>query len=215
MMLQYRGLRRTSEPAVEPVTAASAEWVAHSRLRGGGETALVNMYLKAARIDAEKNMSRALITQSWTLTLDRWPGTQGERPALHEPVFDRSDTWVRIPYPPLQSVTSVKTYDVDDVATTVTVATVFYVDTNREPGRLCLRSGQSWPSNNRLTSRIEIVFEAGYGNVATDVPEDIRLGIFQHGMWLYEHRGGVGCGFGLHESGAEALYSAHRIWKLA
>jgi hypothetical protein len=214
--MQYQGLRRTTDATVEPVTAGDALWVAHSRLRGGGEEALINMYLKSARKDAEKNMGRALISQSWTLTLDRWPGTQGDWwEDLHNPASDRSDTWVELPNPPLISITSVNTYDVDDVATPITVADVFYVDTNREPGRLCLRSGQSWPSDTRLCSRIEIIYKAGYGTTVDDVPEDIRLGIMQHGMWEYEHRGAVDCGNGLLRSGAEAKYAAHRIWKLA
>ena len=127
---------------------------------------------------------------------------------------NRSNTWLELPYPPLQSVTSVTTYDTNDNPTVVTVADVFIVDTNKEPGRLALRSGQSWPSDTRQVVRIEIIYKVGYGDAAEDVPEDIRMGIINHALWKYEHRGMQGCGTGLLASGAAAEYAEHRIWTL-
>ncbi|NIP96558.1 MAG: hypothetical protein GWO24_25240, partial [Akkermansiaceae bacterium] len=84
---------------------------------------------KAARTLAEQVQGRALITQTWDLTLDGWP----------------AKGYFELPRAPLQSITSIKYYDEDDTEATVDSGT-YFVDIASEPGRVVLNSGESWPS---------------------------------------------------------------------
>ncbi|MHB0929186.1 MAG: head-tail connector protein [Candidatus Nanopelagicales bacterium] len=82
-------------PAVEPIVAGDLE--IHSRLGTGniaalGETAAVALFISAIRQRCEAITRRQLITASWDLVLDGFPGAR-------EPI--------EIPLPPLQSVTSI------------------------------------------------------------------------------------------------------------
>ena len=207
-----RGLRLTTAPAVEPVLFADIH-PDHLKLTGEHERTYIEGLITTAREEAEQFTRRAFIDQSWTLTLDHWPGgTRDWWDDLHTPAQTASDLYLELPYPPLDSVTSIKTYDTADVVTDVVIATVFYEDRNTEPARLVLRSGQSWPINTRRGGRIEIIYKAGYGTTGADVPGAIKHGIKLHTAWLYEHRGdGAATGDSMLQSGAAGRYSGYRI----
>jgi len=76
---------------------------------------------------------------------------------------------VDLPYPPLQSVTSVTTYDRDN-ASSVFSSSLYSVDL--QSGRLYLNEGEVWPTNLRDHAAVEIVYVAGYG--AASVPAPIK-----------------------------------------
>lgn len=209
------GLRRTTEPKSDPVTVE--DLVKHFRLRAfdEDERTYLNGQIPAARGMVERFLGRALITQSWTMTLDAWPG--GERDwwdAVHTPRTTPSSGYLELPYPPLESVTSVTTYDDSDTATAITVATYFYVDTNSEPGRLVLRAGQNWPIDTRAGAKGKIIYVAGYGGAGEDVPAQIRLGIMTLALWLYENRGDKVARNPLGSSGAAGILESYRVLSL-
>lgn len=138
-------------PTEEPITTAEAK--AHLRQTEADEDALIDDLILQAREWTESAIERALVTQTWDLFLDAFP-----------------DGDLRVPLPPLQSVTSVKYTDVDAVTTTF-AASNYYVDTVMEPGRIVLSSGISWPSVAlRPANAVEVRFIAGYG-LAVDVPQ--------------------------------------------
>jgi len=215
MSTLLRGLRRTTDPAVEPVLFADIH-PDHLRLTGEHERGYVESLISMAREEAEAYMHRALIEQSWTLTLDVWPG--GSRDwwdEIHRPTDTPSNLYLELPYPPLISVTSIDTYDTADVVTPITVADYFVTDTNSEPGRLVLRSGQTWPIDTRRGARIKVIYKAGYGLAGANVPVGIRHGIKLHVAWMYEHRGdGAQTMESIYASGAAARYSGYRILSL-
>ncbi len=205
-------IKRTTPPATTPVTVKQAQdWLGVS-----GDDAILRRLILAATGMAERYMRRALITQTWTMAIDEWPGG----------VVDWWDAWhavtqveggedvLELPYPRLQSVTSVTTYDVDDTASSVTVADYFIVDTNAEPGRLVLRSDQAWPADTRIGVRAEIVYVAGYGSDDADVPDDIKQGLLNLVTWQYEHRGDCDAGSALAKSGATGYLGPHRVMGL-
>jgi hypothetical protein len=59
-------------PGEEPVTLAAAK--AWCRIDGTDEDALVGALIAAARLNVESTTSRALVTQSWRLTVECPPG---------------------------------------------------------------------------------------------------------------------------------------------
>ena len=67
-------------------------------------------------------------------------------------------------------------------------ASRYYVDNVREPARIVLRKGETFPTALRVANAIKILYVAGYTSAFT-VPEPIRMGMLQHIAYLYEHRG--------------------------
>lgn len=166
------GLILTAGPAVEPVSLTEAK--AHCRVDIADDDTLIGNLIKAARLYVESvcRPRRALISQSWKLFLDAWP----------------AGDMLELAVAPLVSVTSLIYTDQNGVATTWS-ATNYQVDALSEPGRLRLKSGESWPSVTlRELNGLEITFAAGYGAASTAVPEGFRQAILLLvGNW-YENR---------------------------
>lgn len=157
------------EPAAnEPVSLDEAK--AQLRVDGDDENDFITGLIAAARGYFEETAHRALISQTWRVTLDEW--------------FDE----IELPRAPLQAVTFIKYRDADGVQATVDSST-YLVDTESEPGRIVLAKSQSWPSGelHRLNP-IQITYVAGYGDEADDVPATMRQAIkLLIGHW-YENR---------------------------
>lgn len=155
-------------PAIEPFSLEDAK--SHCRIVIGDEDNDVMRWIRAARTKVERDTGRALLTQTWDLSLDAFYGPGG--------YFVADFGWPRygartitIPYPPLQSVTSVT---VTDTAGTETVwsATNYIVDTASEPGRIALTDTGSWPSSLRIFQPGRIRFIAGWTD-PTLIPGDL------------------------------------------
>lgn len=159
MSYPVRRAERVSEPAVEPVSVGESK--TFLRIDGTTEDALLADLAQAARIVAEQETGLSLITQSWKLV-------------FNDGVAQR----VPLPHGPIQSITSV---------------TIF-----SEAGEETLIDSDSYhldASNQTLVfetipygHRIEIIYVAGFGDAADDVPADIVQGVLLHTAWLYEHR---------------------------
>jgi uncharacterized phiE125 gp8 family phage protein len=89
---------------------------------------------------------------------------------------------------PVVSVESIKYYNDSDVQSTWETSN-YYVDTFSEPARIVLRQGGTYPTDLRVSNGIEINFTVGYGTSPANVPEAIKVAIFQYITYLYEHRG--------------------------
>jgi uncharacterized phiE125 gp8 family phage protein len=176
-------------PAVEPVLLADA--LSQARIDTSADDTLVGYLITAARQWAENYTGRAFITQSWQMALDLGP-VMMERwwDGVREgPVTGLDEiTAIALARPPLQAVTGVQYFDNCDNAT-VWPSSNYFVDTVREPGRLALRLGATWPVPSRLTNGIIISYTAGYGADGTSVPEQIKTAIRQLIAHWYENRG--------------------------
>lgn len=197
-MPQALNLERITAPALEPLSLNEVKQQLRLEDQDGEDAALIAGLIRAARQQAESYLGRALITQSWSLWLDRWP-TEGK-------------AWVALPRPPLQSVAFMKSYDEADAATVVPAAD-YFVDSSGEPGRVVLRKGVAAPEARRAAKGLEIRFNAGYGDDPHDVPEDIRAGLLLLIAHLYENRGDRPSG-AMSLSGAAQLWQAHRVLRL-
>lgn len=188
----YRGHRRIAEPAVEPVSIA--ELKAQLRIDGTSEDAELALYITAAREQIEELTGRALITQSWRLTLDQWPGSRRvwwdgvQQGAIGDIEGAQAFNAVQLPRYRLQSVDEIRVFNEDGAGSTVSVSD-FVIDTEQEPGRLVLRSGAVWPVALQTANAVEIDYTAGYGDTQAEVPAAIRLAILQMAASAYQHRG--------------------------
>lgn len=185
------GLSLATAPAEEPLTTAEAKL--HLRVDGSDDDALIARLVAAARRSAEHETKRALVTQTWDWTLDGFP------------------RWFEVPKPPLQSVDEI-TY-LDDAGAEQTLPTsVYRVDAAREPGRITLGYGQTWPSTYPVASAVTVRFVAGYGAAAA-VPEDIKAAMLLTIAHWYRNREAVNVGNIVTEMpmGAKMLIGPHEI----
>ena len=157
----------TTVPIIEPVTLAEAKL--HLRVVDDEEDNLIASLIKAAREWCEGFQNRAFITQTITLTLDKFPK-----------VFT-------VPQPPLISVTSIKYIDTAGVQQILSDS-VYDIDSQDEPGRIALAHNQSWPNLRGDINSVEVVYVAGYGTTADSVPERVKAAIKLLVGHLYEHR---------------------------
>jgi hypothetical protein len=208
---QYRGHALVNPPASEPVTLS--EFKAHIKHPGGNdEDAILSLYISAAREYCEEITGLALITQTWRMTLDRWPT---EREPWWDGVRDgaigalySSGRASDIPLPsyPLQSVTGI---DVDSAA--INVGNTFIVDTQQKPGRLVLKFGSALPQHVEAANAIQITYVAGYGSDSSMVPAALRLALLQMAAYLYTHRGDdCAAADAASESGALAIFNRYK-----
>jgi uncharacterized phiE125 gp8 family phage protein len=156
-------------PAAEPVTLAEAK--AHLRIETPQEDTLIASLILAARLFVERSLDVALITQHWSLYLDRWP----------------ADGAVPLPLPPVQAVTFVRVYD--DAGNAQTVAPDQYqLDAVSAPPRLRHRLSAHWPQPGRRMNGVEIGLKLGFGDSAADVPAPLRQAILLLVSHWYEIR---------------------------
>lgn len=213
---QQRANRLVTAPGSEPIT--TTELKTHLRLSGSSEDTYLGNLITAARQHIENITGLAFISQTWKLTLDKWPGQSNEpwwNGVVEGPrnMFDTSCRELILPRFPLTSITSVTTYDEASNDTSVTVANVFDIDTASWPGRIALQSGATWPIALRRINAIEIVYVAGYAN-SDAVLQFLKQALLQTTGYMYQHRGDCSTSSAFIKSGASSLietYSRARI----
>lgn len=165
------GVKLLTAPAAEPVSLDEAKTFA--RVDHAAEDDLIDSLVAEMRQRCEKVSWRALITQTWKLTLDDWPRWGCRR-------------CIRLPRPPVQSVTSV-TYLATDGTRTTLAANQYLLDTTVEPATITEAYGVSWPTVRVVPGSIEVTFVAGYG-LAVSVPSEIKGAIKNAVAYCYRHR---------------------------
>lgn len=167
-------LERTVAPTIEPVTLDEIR--DHLNIEDSAHEATTLAYLLVAREAIEKQeLSRALLTQTWKLRLDRWP----------------SSGQIRLPRPPLQSVSSITYIDSNGASQTL-AASLYAVDAYAEPGRVVPAYGETWPSLRTQAGVpvVTVTYIAGWTNRGL-VPEGIRQAIKLLTGELWENRESV------------------------
>jgi hypothetical protein len=168
----------------EPITLAETKL--YLRVDHSVDDNLISALIVAARQAAESETRRAIVGRTETYYLDAWPGKQPEwfDGYREGPVTEGLSKRIDLPYGPLRSVTSVKTYDDADAAT-VFASSNYFVNTER--AQIVLRNGKIWPAATRTAQAIEVVYVTGYAAPA-NVPREIKLGLKNHIGVMYEKR---------------------------
>ncbi len=192
---------------LKPVTAPAAlplDWESevkgHLRLDADDERGRVEtVAIAAAKEWAENYTGRALITQTWKVFLDRFPGQACPFPSTHHvarwPDGRRAALHIEIPKPPLQSITHIKYLDGDGVQQTWS-PTLYEVDPPAgapfdpfcQAYRVRPKAGQGWPIALARPASVEIQFVCGYGDDAADVPAKLRAAMLVMVAEQFERR---------------------------
>jgi uncharacterized phiE125 gp8 family phage protein len=214
-LYQQRGSVLVTAPATEPVTLS--ELRTHLRVDAAElPDAEGNALIAEARQIIEQEAGLAFITQSWRLSLDRWPSGReawwdGVRQmAVSELYAPDAMTSVRLPRWPLASITSVTVFGENSTSEVVNVANTFDIDIDQIPGRMTLKRGSTWPIALRANNAIQIVYVAGYANAAA-VPASLKRAVKQLAAFMYANRGDM-CepADAMTKSGAAGLVNLYR-----
>lgn len=156
-------------PAVEPFTTAEAKL--HCKIEIDDDNPNLSKWIRAARMKVENDTQRALLPQTWDAFVDGFPYWRA---------------WLSLPFPPLQSVTSVNSTDTAGVET-VWNATNYIVDASSTPGRIALTDTGAWPTSLRLFQSGRIRYVAGYATPAA-IPADLLMAMALLIGWFSENR---------------------------
>ena len=168
MTHEWRTLTRITAPVLDPVT--QSEVYRHLRLvEDATEKAYADAVADVAREYVEQYSGTALLTQTWELTLDEW--WQGV---------------LELPYPPLQSVTSIKYIDADGVEQTLS-ASSYSVTTGDPVGFVQFASDITVPVIKSEAGAVRIRFVAGY-TAAANVPASLKQAVLLLAANWFENR---------------------------
>lgn len=145
-------------PSAEPITTTEAKQFL--RVDHATQDDLIDDLIAAARQRVEADTGRSLITTTWDLSFDAFPDERA----------------IVLPRLPLASVTSVTSYDADDTAATLS-SSDYLVDTAQ--GRIALNDDADWPTDLRAHNSGVVRFVAGYGASGANVPQPLRLAVYQ------------------------------------
>jgi len=164
-------LTRTAAPAD---IISLTDLKAHLRIDHSYEDTALDFYRNAAiqALDGRDGyLRRALCTQTWEWYLPRFPyGNE-----------------MHFPLPPLQSVTSIAYYDLDNTLQTL-ASTEYLTYAQAHVGYVKLTALGSWPSTYERDDAVKATFVAGYGNAAA-VPAPVKWAALLIAARLYANRG--------------------------
>jgi len=169
-------LKVITAPTAEPITLANAKL--HVRVDIDDDDDLIERLITTARQHAETITRRAIASATYELVLDDFP--------------DLSDEEIKLPRPPLESVTSIKYTDSDGDETEWDSSK--YIVYDSEPAVIVPAYGESYPFFTPYPKgAVKVRYVAGYkadpDDPELELPEPIKEAMLLMITDLYENRG--------------------------
>ena len=180
-------------PTTEPVGAA--ELRTHLRITTNDQDVYLRELITLARTHLEQITWRAFCTQTW----DYW-------------FNDFNDAPLKIPRPPLSSITYVKYYDIDGTLQTLSTDTWENAERN-EYGIVRLKYNQSWSTLQGHPDDVTIRAVCGYGD-AGDVPPNLKHAIkLLAGHWFENREATADANVYPIPLGVQCLIAPYKAWE--
>lgn len=182
-------------PATE-LAASLADVKAHLRVDTTDEDTLITAYITAAAELAEQATGRALMPQTWELTLDAFPEA------------------FEITRVPAASITSLKYWDT--TGTQQTLGTGLYtLDNTDDFGNAYVVPvyGGVWPDTREQINAVALRYVAGYA-AAANVPDSIKAWIKLQVGAMYENRQAEGAVQTYALGFADRLLDRYKVWSV-
>lgn len=173
-----------------------AEVKRHLRVDFDDDDAYIESLMSAveAYLDGKNGViGKALVTQSWSLSMTRPDGTVG------------------LPLGPVQSITLIDYFDTGGVSQSLAVSD-FYLYASEDRALLEPKAGTAWPAMEQRKDALSITYVAGFGGREA-VPENIRAAGHLLIGHYYENREAVNVGNIVNELplSVQNLLSVHRV----
>lgn len=150
----------------DPVTVTEIKSALH--IEHADDDTLITDLIASATIEIERMIGGPIINAAKTEHFDSFP----------------AKNFIQLLYRPVVSITSVKYTDSEGTQTTFTD---WIADTKSYYGRVVLGFDKEWPSATLYPANpIEIVYQAGYGAAAINIPAPIKRTIIQIVSKWYE-----------------------------
>jgi uncharacterized phiE125 gp8 family phage protein len=167
-----RGVRVVTAPSFEPVTLQEAKLWCRVDADDESQDATLMLLIIAMREYAEHLTGRVFAERTLELSLDSFP-TSGE---------------IALPYPPVQSVSSVYYVASDGSFTPMDSSpSSWQVDLYSVPPRVKALSTSTWPATQEAYGAVRIQYVAGYATHNL-IPKTLRLWMQARISTLYEQR---------------------------
>ena len=177
-------LTLVTPPAVEPISTDEAVNYMRLDTPSTADTTFITGLIKAARKYCENLQHRAYITQTWEMSLNKFPCAYNDR--LNNRYI--SDV-IEIPMGNLQTVDSVKYTDSANVVHTLTANTDYVVSTRGILGRVSPPYSGIWPTSTLAPlDPVVIKFTCGYGLTSATVPETAIRAMYMLIEYWNNHR---------------------------
>jgi len=167
----------TAQHALELVTPAVAnpillsEAKAQLRVEHNDDDVIIARLINVATsyVDAQGALGACMMTQTWGQWLGQNPGT------------------VTLLLGPVQSVSAVKYYDVNNALQTDTLSNYNVLGTQTRK-IVAPKNGFNWPTTFQRDDAIQIQYVCGYGGTSHSVPQNVRHALMMLVAHLYENR---------------------------
>jgi uncharacterized phiE125 gp8 family phage protein len=172
--------------SVEPVTLAQVK--EQLRITTTADDTYLNELISIARETLELRLGRAIISQNRTCSFDifrqndpYWDGVRDGSILVFTPAP------MRLPMPPVQSITQMRTYDIGNVSAVYSAASYRLDDSDPlQFSRLIFNYGAVWPTQLRTYNSVEVDYLAGY--VDGTVPKALSQAIRSLVAYCYANR---------------------------
>lgn len=159
----------------------------------------IDLLIEAAvsRLDGPNGLlNRALITQTWQAT------------------FDRFDTEMKIPLARCQSVAEVSYLDRDGNMIVMPAESYRVTGLNSDACRVRAGGNQPWPLTLSDREAVTVTFTSGFGDAPEDIPGSIRLALLEMVATAYAYResAALGGGFSVLPYSASRAVTDWMIW---
>ena len=185
----------STAPAVRPLTLTEVKTHLKIAITDCSQDDYLNLLIDMATDFGEKYTKRTFINTGFTTYRDDFNDSL---------LLRRSKT---------SAIASIK-YLVSDVLTTLATSIYDFTDVN-DFSEIFLKVDQVFPVDvDAVPQAVEIIFTAGYGAAATDVPADVKFAMLNHIAFLYSNRGdcaGDCSGAGAVPSTVKSLYDKIKI----
>lgn len=169
---------------------STADMKTFLRVDTDADDAVIAAYVSTATEAVKQYLRLAVLTETFVFKADGFSvlGADDRMLSLGPGVHTASVPYILgggetldVPFPPLQSVTSIVTYDRGNNASTYS-NTKYQVDL--QSGRIYLNEGEVWPSDLRAQDAVQVTYVAGYGSGS--IPDPILQAIRSYVEQLYD-----------------------------
>lgn len=178
------GVVVTVAPAAMPVSLTEVK--GYCKLDGSSEDDFLTMLIEAATQQVESHIKRKIITQTLQAVYDYVPAANASYYSTNEyrnyPEFRTNKNCFFLPFPAIQSITSIELYDTANVASTYDASNYFLDTVN---GRCVFNQGAVVDADLRECSAMVVTYVAGYATV----PATVKMGVLEQVKQMYECRG--------------------------